>query len=349
MRRIRERWELASHDFEHMALGTTHAKSTGRGASKVMKLSKILVATDFSNGARAAIDQGVRLALADDAELILTHVCGALPTFPSEAEEATVALKQLAELQELRRARGAEQLEELATELRDKGVRLHTSLRQGDAAREIAEVAAQRDVELVITGARGGTEGNLFIIGSVAEGVVRRVSTNVLVARGEDEQAGAGSGAEYRRVLVATDLTEASRAVTRMALAFASPDGEIELLHVVDWGDHNPPVHGAFGSPAVDFKKLWRAAIEEADKELTKLKHRLGEEAPNVRSTVLEGLTAAEILKRIREGGHDLLVVGKRVDAPSQHERVGERLVRRAPCSVLAARRVPGELHSVPD
>lgn len=308
-----------------------------------MKLSRILVATDFSNGATAAIEQGVRLALASDAELLLTHVCGALPMFPNEAEELTVELEQLAELQEIRRARGGEKLEELAKQLTERGVRTQTSLRQGDAAREVAAVAAQRDIDLVITGARGGTEGNVFIIGSVAEGVVRRVGTNVLVARGADDD----GGHAYKRVLVATDLTEASKAVTPMALSFAAHDAEIELLHVVDWGDQAPPIHGAYGSPAFDFKKLWRVAIEEAEKELAKVQSRLGDDGPKIHSAVAEGVTAAEILKRISEGGYDLLVVGKRMEAPSQHERVGERLVRHAPCSVLAARRVPGQLHSV--
>ena len=135
-------------------------------------------------------------------------------------------------------------------------------------------------------------------------------------------------------------------AVLPTTLAVAAPDAAIDVLHVVEWGDHAPMVRGPHGSPAVDFKKLWEVARQEAEKELDKLLE--GREgASRMTARTVEGDAATAILEEIERGEHQLLVVGRTDDAPPRHEHVSERVIRHATCPVLVARHAPSNLRSV--
>jgi nucleotide-binding universal stress UspA family protein len=302
-----------------------------------MGFAKILVATDFSDDANAAVEHAAALAGRHRAELLLLHACGAPPQIAT-LDIWSSNKEQLEQMQELRRTAAVGQLEKIADGLRGRELNVRTLLRQGRAVQEINAAAREEDVDLIVTGARGSGGTNVFIIGSVAEGIVRRSDRNVLVARGEVTK--------FSKILMATDLTDASLAVIPTAMAFAAADSEVELLHVVEWGDHAPVVRGPHGAPAFDFKKLWRIAVEEADKELKRLTDSQAGRS-KMSHCVTDGVAATAILERLEEGGHDLLVVGKNTDTPPLHERVAERVLRHASCPVLVARNVAGSLHLV--
>ena len=299
-----------------------------------MKLRKVLIATDFSEGARAAVDRGVALAAISDAEVTLFHVCCASPYFPTVAEALPGSGHQLSDLMQQRRDRGATQLAAALAEVKERHPRVRSELAEGQAAKAIARKATEWGADLVVTGARGATDDAVFIIGSVAEGVVKRSDTSVLVIRGDGQRAG------FSRILVSTDLTEASKAVVPMALTFATPDVDVELLHVVEWGEREPPFEASHSARA-DFRDLWTSAVEEVEQELSVLAGGVGREGATVRHTVLTGVPAAAILGRARENDSDLLVVGRRRDTPPLFASVAERLTRHAHCSVLVARRLP--------
>ncbi len=322
-----------------MKTSSTTARFLGPSSNERhdMTLRKILAATDFSSEANAAVQHAVAICRRHEAELVLLHVCGAPPAVPTA--DAWAANQDLVkQMQALRRTQAEEDLEELTATIRADGVRVRSALGEGHAAAQIDELARQENVDLIVTGARGVGGTNLFIIGSVTEGVVRRADRNVLIARGDVRT--------FEKILMATDLTEASMAVIPMALDFATENSEVELLHVVEWGDYAPTIRGPHGSPAVDFKKLWGVALEEADKQLSRLLDGRGGTA-NITHRVTEGVAATAILERLEKGGHQLLVVGKTADATPRHERVAERVLRHANCPVLVARSVPATLHVV--
>jgi nucleotide-binding universal stress UspA family protein len=299
--------------------------------------AKVLAATDFSPEAHAATEQAAAIASQHDAELLLVHVYGAPPRLPTH-DVWSDNRELVAQMQEIRAAAAEDNLAERAKELRDRGLKVTTLLREGHAVEQIDAAAREHDVDLIVSGARGVGGTNVFIIGSVAEGVVRRADRNVLIARGEVR--------EMSKILMATDLTKASLAVVPTAISFAKEGAELELLHVVEWGDHAPAIRGPHGSPARDFKKLWRVALEEADKQLAKLTSSAGG-AANVSYHVTDGVAAKAILDRLEEGGHDLVVVGKTQEEQPRHERVAERIIRHAQCPVLVARVVRGTMHAV--
>lgn len=299
-----------------------------------MKLGTIIVATDFSDPARVAVDRAAEIARRTKSELVVVHASAPTPTIATAREAVISTQDRLQAMQQIRRANASQRLEALVAELGDEGLQATGEMLDGAPTHAIPSYASERGAGLLVTGARGLTDDRMFIIGSVAEGLVRRATTNVLVVRGE----GARDG--FSRILVATDLTEASEAVIPMSLTIASADADAELMHVVDWGLSQPEITGAHGSPLPDFEELWKEAIDEARAELDGFVERAGRVGSTIRHRVVEGVAAVEILEHVRREGVDLLVVGKSTERPPMHESVAERLVRQAPCSVLVARHV---------
>jgi nucleotide-binding universal stress UspA family protein len=300
-----------------------------------MAFRTILAATDFSPYGRSAVDHALVLAQRSGAELVLLHVWGAMPPLAGASGASGKAHDEFMGLYELRRTAAARELQRLHDELRARGISLASQLREGDAARTISSVARELDADLIVVGAHGAAADNVFVIGSVAEGILRLADTNVLVARGDAPKEG------FHSILVGTDLTPASTAVVPLAMEVAAPDVDVELMHVVDWGEHPPPVRRPSGSPRRDFEALWRATITYAEHQLAELMDRLGRAGATLHHRVVEGLPAVELLLRLRANEHDLLVLGKHSPSLPRHERVAERVTRQAPCSVLVARRAP--------
>jgi nucleotide-binding universal stress UspA family protein len=146
--------------------------------------------------------------------------------------------------------------------------------------------------------------------------------------------------AGWKKLCCAIDFSETSHAAMREATELARRFGaELELLHV-----HPPP-------PAAGLDMSVRPPdfVEVASTELESTMAIWQEEAERatgraVHSTVLPGTAAAaadEILRFLRAGGHDLLVVGTHGRRGVQRILLGSvagRVAREAPCSVLVIR-----------
>ncbi|MEM9693126.1 MAG: universal stress protein [Myxococcota bacterium] len=287
-------------------------------------VARIIIATDFSEGASAGVERGVALAQAHGATVHLAHVIGAAPTDVAELSGP------FAEIQEIRRTAAEGGLSALSSELEGRGLTVERHLLEGRAAEQIAELVDDTSAQLVVMGARGHHAEQVFVIGSVTEAVVRRADTNVLVVRNRRP---------FHKVLLATDLSRASRSVVGLAVGLAEEEVEaVELVHVVDWGDTPPPVELPFGSPNPHFEQLWKAAIDKAGEELAQLAQRSAA-GGEVSHRVEQGVVAARLLERARATDADLVVVGKRRGPAPREDSVSERVVRHAPCTVLVARR----------
>ena len=143
-----------------------------------MKFSKILVPTDFSGHANAALDHAVELADRFGAELIVLHaveppVYPAL-TFAGAANLPTV-VEGLVEACE-------KKLAELVDGLPD-GVQARPVTAQGQPFQVIAEVAEEQGVDLIVIATHGYTGIKHFMLGSTAERVVRMSKCPVLTVR----------------------------------------------------------------------------------------------------------------------------------------------------------------------
>ncbi len=142
---------------------------------------------------------------------------------------------------------------------------------------------------------------------------------------------------EWKRICCPVDFADPSRAAMEQAAALASHfRAELTLVHVL------PSSTGAPGGELVPLREVGDP-VARRDAELLALWRSEAEERVRrpVRSFVLSGDAASEILQHALHEGYDLLVLGT-------HGRTGiarlflgsvaERVARRAPCPVLFIR-----------
>lgn len=142
-----------------------------------MKLRKILLTSDLSTESRRAYGPVLQLAREGGASILLLHIVEDIPIVPYGAPLAgpLPSLDRSAMLQGATEALEAERAS-LA------GVKVETLvLPSTNAAESIAEVAAQKGVDLIAMSTHGRTGLRRMVLGSVAEGVVRHSRVPVLV------------------------------------------------------------------------------------------------------------------------------------------------------------------------
>ncbi|WP_138004646.1 universal stress protein [Halalkalirubrum salinum] len=134
---------------------------------------RIAIATDGSDSVSRAVDVALNLAERFDAEVHALSIVDA-----SEVESSPEAIRD--DLREALSTQAADALESV----RDRaGERVTTAVREGRPAAEITAYARENDIDVVATGTRGRHGENRFLIGSVAERVVRTCPVPVLTVR----------------------------------------------------------------------------------------------------------------------------------------------------------------------
>ena len=142
-----------------------------------MTFKRIVIATDFAESAERALDYAAELARMQGAELILLHVFAGLPAYPE------VASVQLATIFEEQRRWVEDQLQQRAERAQTTGVRVRPLVRTGSPAAMIAQTAQEEGADLVVVGTHGRSGLDRFLLGSVAERVVRTAPCPVLVVK----------------------------------------------------------------------------------------------------------------------------------------------------------------------
>ncbi len=147
----------------------------------MMTIQRILVPTDFSQPADAALIYAEELAEKFGARLQLLHVV-ALPTFYPMGAEAVAF--PMAELMTETETAAQKTLEELArgTGLPADRVGVRTTV--GTPVSEILDAIANDGIDLVVMGTHGRGMVEHVLLGSVAERVVRRSPVPVLTVHG---------------------------------------------------------------------------------------------------------------------------------------------------------------------
>lgn len=139
----------------------------------------VVIATDGSRSVQRAVDVALDLAGRFDAEVHALYVvdAGDVESSPEEIRD---------ELRDALDDRGREALSEVDSRA-DRDV--VTAVREGRPAAEITTYARDVGADLVATGTRGRHGENRFLIGSVAERVVRTCPVPVLTVRQLSEEA----------------------------------------------------------------------------------------------------------------------------------------------------------------
>lgn len=147
----------------------------------MIKLRRILMATDFSSYSMEALDYAVYLAQSLKAELYLLHVFE-IPHFshvgvaPSVQPEVHKWIDQVCQEE-------SKNLETLVEEVRQRGVSVSGIFQEGKPFLEILKTAEKIEADLIVLGTHGRTGMAHILMGSVAEKVVRQASCPVFSVR----------------------------------------------------------------------------------------------------------------------------------------------------------------------
>jgi nucleotide-binding universal stress UspA family protein len=292
-----------------------------------MTFRKILCPVDFSPGSQLAMRVAIRLASDAEAELVLAHAWYVPPVaFAEDYVFSPVLIQTMRD--------GAEAaLDAAAREAAALGARhLTPKLLTGTPRHEIVQVL-ERDpaFDLVVMGTHGRTGLARFLLGSVAESVVRHAPCSVLTVRPD------GEPRPFARVLCPVDFSDSSQHAARLAAELVQPGSEgITLLHVID-----PPAVYAGGERMIE---IVRDLDTYSTEHLDQWAARLGAGAPApVAKLSRVGHPGAEILKVLEEEpAFELVVLGSHGRLGLERVLLGsvaEKVVRHARCPVLVARR----------
>lgn len=140
----------------------------------MLAIRGILHPTDFSDSSRSAFDLACSLARDFGAKLVVCHVApppvspvvdGIVLDIPSDEAEQS----NWARIKEMKPA--------------DADIQIDYRLKVGDAVREIIQLADEENVDLIAMGTHGRGGVSRLLMGSVAEGVMRKAPCPVLTVR----------------------------------------------------------------------------------------------------------------------------------------------------------------------
>jgi nucleotide-binding universal stress UspA family protein len=278
------------------------------------EIKSILVAYDFSDHAKRAMNDAFDLADKFGAKVSVVHVLNS-----DVADAYVIPLSQ-------------EYKEKLSQNLKED-VKAHYGERKISVADEdifvekgnphivIIEKAVQVSADLVIMGSHGRSAVSLVLLGSVANKVIRYAPMPVLVSRLDREKT-------FQKILIPIDDSdESEQAIDYVKKFVAAFNSQIQLLHVVDVSDF---AHYA------EYKIMVKKALDNARGRLEKLNAKHG---ITMEPLVIDGKGAHTIVDATKQNEDIGLVV------MTTHGRSGlsrwfmgstsEAVARHLPCSVL--------------
>ncbi len=140
---------------------------------------KILIATDGSEYTKNSVGYGIELAKNTEAELHAIYVVdtAAFASIPMDAAWES--------MYELLRQEGDEATKYVAEKAEAEGLDVERNTVEGHPADEIIKYAEKNSISLIVMGTLGKSGLDRFLLGSVAEKVVRTSKIPVLVVRGK--------------------------------------------------------------------------------------------------------------------------------------------------------------------
>ncbi len=299
----------------------------------MVTFSHILCPTDLSEAAVAPLTYAAALARWYDARLTILHVVPPPAPLPAGIVGFSVPPEivpppprdVLREALEAAASRAGADMQHVTLEIVD-----------GEPAAAIVDQAVAGRADVLVLGTHGRSGFERFVLGSIAEKVLRKAPCPVLTVPPHMPAASAGD-VRLHSVLCAVDFSAASLQAFGFAVALARQAGaSLTAVHVIEWlAEDDPPTHVRFNVPEY---RGYR--IEEARTRLQALiDSEVGGEVPATALVPL-GRAHREILRTADETKADLIVMGVQGRGGLGAALFGsttQQVVRAATCPVLAA------------
>ena len=279
------------------------------GTTDPLAVKRVLCATDFSDGAAAALDVAVELARPFQGEIRIVHVRPA----PVPSGSPMACLAHGPGIDEKSRTNLMQDLDQCGQVARASGLATQSAVLQGDPPDEIVREARHTAADIIVMGRHSQGASNPWVLGSVAERVLKKAPCPVVVVRPFPRH----RGERRRRVLCGLDLGETSPSTLKCAVAVTHAlRADLNVLHVVADGD-------------TERARLAVAAAVASESTTTGL---------HIPTSVAAGVPYQEILAAAHEKETDLIVVGTHGGGVVDRQFLGSttlHLLRQAECPVL--------------
>ena len=270
----------------------------------------ILCPVDLSTSAAKALRYAAALSSALGAELTVMFVDSEITGRPRDVESPELAAFIAATV--------------------EPAADVHSIQRQGEPINEILRTSAALECDLIVIGTHGRTGVQRLLLGSVAENVLRRSPTPVLVvpvamAKREDL-------ALVDSVICGVDFAESTQRVVEYAVSVTATTGaRLIVAHVLEWSEESDslPSPDAHGFPTSEDDAIARLNALITSEMRARCSPELA---------VGYGSPGDELLRLAKERGADLIVLGVRRRNPLDLVLFGStvrRVLRDAPCPVL--------------
>jgi nucleotide-binding universal stress UspA family protein len=291
----------------------------------MLTLNKILVPYDFSSCAAQALKRAYRLAERSGAELHLLFVVQlhgeayGLTSFPpGYTEEVLERLKEL-----VRQHAGGE----------PPVPTVYRVVRDVAAGPPILNYAESHDIDLIVMGTHGRRGLRRFLMGSVAEEVVRLSNCPVLTLRERESET-----ASDLSILVPIDFSDHSLDALRYAAYLAEMEGaRLDLVHVIE-----EAMHPAFYNTGVLSVYDVQPDLDAVAHQYRRRLYRVADgPACEFRYEAIPGHPARENVRYDEAHGSDVIVLATHGLTGMDHFFIGsvaEHVVRTAPCPVFTVK-----------
>lgn len=299
------------------------------------ELRRILCAVDFSDCSVRALHHAEALARWMQAELTTLHVhpvpappLASVPFVGGEVVRPTL-------LSPADRTLLADALQQfVARQL--AGGEADTRLQEApDVPAAILEEAAATHADLLVLGTHGRTGLEQFVLGAVAEKVLRRALCTVMTV---PPHAADPPAVPFRRVVCAIDFSPGSCRVLERARDLAAHAGaRLTVLHVVELPADVPDI------PQADLTAYRAARFDQAKRAMAAALD-AARGTCDVGELLLAGRPGREIVRLATEQEADVVVLGVHGRGAldlAVFGSVTHHVVRHAPCPVLTVRTAP--------
>ncbi len=143
-------------------------------------MKTIVAALDFSDASDAVLDAAAKMAKAFDAELKLVHVVEPEPTY-SAYGFTPEEFPAIHTFQQEARTRAEKALEDRKQSLAGQVNRVEVSLLEGNPLKALLDYSEKEGIDLVVAGSHGHGVLASVLLGSVAEGIVRKSEIPALI------------------------------------------------------------------------------------------------------------------------------------------------------------------------
>lgn len=290
-------------------------------ARTVLQLNNILFASDFSPASFAALPFAAQLAREFGAKLYAVHAKApenyALPAteiWPIASEQLE---KETADLKRTLR----DDFPDIATEV---------VIMEGGVTAVVDHVAETKNADLIVLGTHGRRGIGKFILGSVAEEILRQAPCPVLTV-GPHVAAGQLRATKFRKILYATDFAEGATTTFAFVVGLAQEQqAHLTLLHVIE------------KNKAGDLVQPHEIEQFALDHLASFVKDEVGF-VSKPRSIVVHGSPGEKILEVAEREQADLIVLGLKkskgyIRATHLPTAVAHQVISQATCPVLTVR-----------